>query len=92
MTTVDPIASMLIGITVFDEPFRSGFLYLVGETLGLLLILAAAVSFTRSDPTSSHAQLQLSPCRTSCPEISDERESERDRCRHPPPWTPAARC
>jgi drug/metabolite transporter (DMT)-like permease len=52
ITTVDPIASLVIGIAVFDEPFRSGSLYLVGEALGLVLILAAAVALTRFESTA----------------------------------------
>jgi drug/metabolite transporter (DMT)-like permease len=48
ITTVNPIVSLIIGVAVFDERFRSGAPYLLGEILGLALIAAAAVGLTRS--------------------------------------------
>jgi hypothetical protein len=48
ITTVNPIVSLVIGVAVFDERFRSGGPYLAGEVLGLVLIAVAAVGLTRS--------------------------------------------
>jgi hypothetical protein len=50
ITTVNPIVSLVIGVAVFDERFRSGAPYLAGEVLGLVLIAVAAVGLTRSGP------------------------------------------
>jgi hypothetical protein len=50
ITTVNPIVSLVIGVTVFDERFRSGAPYLAGELLGLALVAVAAVGHTRSGP------------------------------------------
>jgi len=48
--TVDPIVSLLIGVAVFDEHFRSGPADLLGELIGLVLVVGAAVGLTRSGP------------------------------------------
>ena len=48
--TVNPIVSLVVGVAVFDEPFRAGPGYLLGEALGVVLIAAAAVGLTRSAP------------------------------------------
>jgi hypothetical protein len=48
ITTVNPIVSLVIGVAVFDERFRSGAPYLAGEVLGLVLIAVAAIGLTRS--------------------------------------------
>jgi len=48
ITTVNPIVSLVIGVAVFDERFRTGAPYLAGELLGLALIAVAAVGLTRS--------------------------------------------
>jgi drug/metabolite transporter (DMT)-like permease len=50
ITTVNPIVSLVIGVTVFDERFRGGAPYLAGEALALALIAIAAVGLTRSGP------------------------------------------
>jgi hypothetical protein len=50
ITTVNPIVSLVIGVAVFDERFRSGAPYLAGEVLGLALVAVAAVGLTRSGP------------------------------------------
>lgn len=50
ITTVNPIVSVIIGVAVFDEPFRAAPGYLVGEVLGLAVMVAAAVGLTRSVP------------------------------------------
>jgi hypothetical protein len=50
ITVVNPIVSLVIGVTVFDERFRSGAPYLAGELLGLALIAAAAVGLSRAGP------------------------------------------
>jgi hypothetical protein len=46
--TVDPIVSLVIGAAVFDEGFRNGPAQLLGEAVGLALVVAAAVGLTRS--------------------------------------------
>ena len=53
--TVDPIVSLVIGVAVFDEHFRSGPVALLGEGAGLALVVMAAVGLTRSGlaPASS---------------------------------------
>lgn len=48
LTTVDPVASLVIGVAVFDERFRNGPGELLGEVLGLALVVAAAIGLTRS--------------------------------------------
>jgi drug/metabolite transporter (DMT)-like permease len=48
ITTVNPIASLVIGVAVFDERFRGGPVFLAGELLGLVLIAVAAVRLARS--------------------------------------------
>ena len=48
ITTVDPVVSLVIGVAVFDERFRSGPGDLVGEVLGLALVVAASIGLTRS--------------------------------------------
>jgi len=50
VTTVDPIVSLLIGIAVFDEPFRTGAPYLFGEATGLAIVVVAAVALSRGEP------------------------------------------
>jgi drug/metabolite transporter (DMT)-like permease len=50
ITAVNPLISLVIGVAVFDEPFRAGPGYLVGETLGLALLAAATIGITRSAP------------------------------------------
>jgi hypothetical protein len=56
ITTVNPIVSLIIGVAVFDEHFRSGAPYLAGEILGLALIAVAAVELTRSGPAERAGQ------------------------------------
>ena len=41
VTTVDPIVSLVIGIAVFDEPFRASAPYLLGEAAGLAVVVEA---------------------------------------------------
>jgi drug/metabolite transporter (DMT)-like permease len=50
ITAVNPIVSVIIGVAVFDEPFRTAPGYLIGEVLGLALMAVAAVGLTRSVP------------------------------------------
>jgi lysylphosphatidylglycerol synthetase-like protein (DUF2156 family) len=61
ITTIDPIVSLIIGVAVFDEKYRNGAPYLLGETIGLALIVAAAVGLTRSDPDHPKAPIPQSP-------------------------------
>ena len=48
--TVDPVASLVIGVAVFDEQFRNQPADLVGEAFGLALVVVAAAGLTRSIP------------------------------------------
>jgi drug/metabolite transporter (DMT)-like permease len=50
IAVVNPIISLVIGVAIFDEPFRTGPGYLAGEALGLALIAAATVGLSRSAP------------------------------------------
>ncbi len=50
ITAVSPIVSVVIGVAVFDEPFRAAPGHLLGEVLGLTLMAVAAVGLTRSVP------------------------------------------
>jgi drug/metabolite transporter (DMT)-like permease len=50
ITAVNPVVNVVIGVAVFDEPFRTAPGYLLGEVLGLALMAAAAVGLTRSAP------------------------------------------
>jgi drug/metabolite transporter (DMT)-like permease len=50
ITAVNPVVSVVIGVAVFDEPFRTAPGYLLGEVLGLALMAVAAVGLTRSVP------------------------------------------
>lgn len=47
VTTVNPVFSVLIGVAVFDEPFRTAPGDLLGEVLGLMLMTVGAVGLTR---------------------------------------------
>jgi drug/metabolite transporter (DMT)-like permease len=47
--TVDPLVSLVIGVAVFDEHFRSGPVALLGEAAGFALVLIAASGLTRPD-------------------------------------------
>jgi len=46
--TVDPIVSLVIGVAVFDEHFRNGPAALLGEAVGLALVVLAAGGLARS--------------------------------------------
>jgi hypothetical protein len=48
--TVDALVSLLIGASVFDEGFHNGAVDLLGEAVGLALMLVAAVGLSRSGP------------------------------------------
>jgi drug/metabolite transporter (DMT)-like permease len=50
ITAVNPVVSVVIGVAGFDEPFRTSPGYLLGEVLGLALMVVAAVGLTRSVP------------------------------------------
>ncbi len=50
LSTVDPLASVLIGVAVFDEPFAHSAAALAGELVGLVLIVGPIVALTRRDP------------------------------------------
>jgi drug/metabolite transporter (DMT)-like permease len=56
ITTVDPIASLVIGVAVFDEHFRRTAVAITGETIGLAIVVAAVLALTRSDPTPQAAR------------------------------------
>jgi drug/metabolite transporter (DMT)-like permease len=59
--TVNPIVSVVIGVAVFDEPFRTAPAYLLGEVLGLALMAAAAVGLARSVPDARPDRLAERP-------------------------------
>ena len=61
ITAVNPIVSVVIGVAVFDEPFRTAPGYLLGEVLGLALMAVAAVGLTRSVPDERADQRTGSP-------------------------------
>jgi hypothetical protein len=48
ITTVNPVVSMVVGVAVFDEKFRNGPADLLGEAVGLALVVIAAIGLTRS--------------------------------------------
>jgi drug/metabolite transporter (DMT)-like permease len=50
ITAVNPVVSVVIGVAVFDKPFRAAPGYLLGEVLGLGLMATAAIGLTRSIP------------------------------------------
>lgn len=50
LSTVDPLASVLIGVAVFDEPFAHSASALAGELAGLVLIVGPIIALTRRDP------------------------------------------
>lgn len=49
INTVDPIASMVIGILVYDEPLRGGPLTIAVETVALAIVVVAAFALARTD-------------------------------------------
>ena len=61
ITAVNPVASVVIGVAVFDEPFRAAPGYLLGEVLGLALMTVAAVGLTRSVPDEPAGRRAGSP-------------------------------
>jgi hypothetical protein len=50
LSTVDPLASILIGVAVFDEPFAHAASSIAGEIVGLVLIVGPIIALTRRDP------------------------------------------
>jgi hypothetical protein len=66
--TVDPIVSLVIGVAVFDEHFRNGPAALLGEAVGLALVVMAAGGLTRSGlAPASGARGRRSDSRASAP-------------------------
>ena len=55
ITAVNPVFSVVIGVAVFDEPFRAAPGYLLGEVLGLALMAAATVGLTMSESRQAWA-------------------------------------
>lgn len=49
MSTVNTVASLLIGVTVFDEPFRVSPLALFGEVTGLVVVVVGLALLTGGD-------------------------------------------
>lgn len=49
LSTVDPIASLIIGVAVFDEPFRATPAAVIGEIVGLGLVVVTVLALTRSE-------------------------------------------
>lgn len=48
ITTLDPLASLVIGVVVYDEQLRHGPLAVVGAVVGLAVVVAATLALTRS--------------------------------------------
>ncbi|MDQ2726226.1 MAG: DMT family transporter, partial [Actinomycetota bacterium] len=48
ITTLDPLASLVIGVVVYDEQLRHGPLALVGAAVGLTIVVIATLALTRS--------------------------------------------
>jgi drug/metabolite transporter (DMT)-like permease len=48
ITTIDPVVSLVIGVAVFDEHFRTAPAALFGELIGLAVVLVAAAALSRS--------------------------------------------
>jgi hypothetical protein len=48
ITTLDPLASLVIGVVVYDEQLRTGPLPVAGAALGLIVVVAATLALTRS--------------------------------------------
>ncbi|MDQ6784579.1 MAG: DMT family transporter [Actinomycetota bacterium] len=55
ITTLDPLASLVIGVVVYDEQVRHALPALVGAGLGLTVVVAAAVALTRSEAGATPA-------------------------------------
>ncbi|HTW10824.1 MAG TPA: DMT family transporter [Acidimicrobiales bacterium] len=51
LSTVDPLASLAIGVWVFDEPYRSAAGAVVTELIGLSLVMVAVVALSRHATT-----------------------------------------
>jgi len=53
MSTVDTVVSLVIGVAVFDEPFRVGAIALFGEVTGLVVVVAGLAGLTVGQETGS---------------------------------------
>ncbi len=49
ITTLDPLASMAIGVVVYDDQLRTGPGALIGAAVGLAIVVAATLALTRSE-------------------------------------------
>ncbi|MDQ2725343.1 MAG: DMT family transporter [Actinomycetota bacterium] len=49
ITTVDPLASLVIGVVVYDEQLRHGPMALAGIAAGLAVVVVATLALTRSE-------------------------------------------
>jgi drug/metabolite transporter (DMT)-like permease len=50
ISTVDPLAALVMGVVIYDERLRTGTLAVTLEALGLILVLGAALQLSRSEP------------------------------------------
>ncbi|MCL6091377.1 MAG: DMT family transporter [Actinobacteria bacterium] len=55
MATVDTVVSLVIGVTVFDEPFRLSPLALFGEVAGLVTVVIGLALLTSGEGGGRHA-------------------------------------
>jgi hypothetical protein len=55
ITTIDPVVSLVIGVAVFDEHFRTAPAALVCELIGLALVLVAAVALSHPGADAASA-------------------------------------
>lgn len=59
VSTTNAIVSLVIGVAVFDERFRHGTADLLGEAIGLALVVVAAVGLARSAPAANPQPIHI---------------------------------
>lgn len=74
LSTVDPLVSLVIGVSVFDEPFRSAPPELAMELIALVLVMVSVAALTRLDPGGARARpadrySKGGPPRVGCAEV-----------------------
>jgi EamA domain-containing membrane protein RarD len=53
ITVVGPVISLVIGVAVFDEPFRHTPVAVIAEAVGLVVVVCAVVLLTSRGPNSA---------------------------------------
>ena len=87
ITTIDPIASLIIGVAVFDEKFRDGPFYLLGETLGLAFVVAGSSPSPAPILTITHPE-PVKTGKSSLPPGNPFASSQNQLVRTIPPGSP----